>query len=474
LGATARRAAAAVIEPPQPHQQSAIERIMDEESLLIEYGTGTGKTRIATEVATVLLANGEIPGLVIVPNSIIDQTVEEFTKWTGERWVDRYVHALDGSLSIYQRREALKRGRAHIYIISTESLSYGLIREGVASREWGWVIIDEASRYRNYSKRTVTLQMIGKRAASRYALTGNLMVRAPTDVWYITNWLRPGIWGTRDLKIFKATYCIMGGYSGTAAIGIRPDKKDEFLEIMNSLRIQCELSDIRDMPERTLEVRKVGFGVTQRAAYEQMREELLVEIENTDEESFRSEASTYAVRLLRLQEICAGFSRNVDGEVARLASPKTEELLDLLEDSPTTPTVIWYWWRPELDTIRAGLARHGFAYSVFGEKGAVDRFMRGEVDIIVSQLQKGGFGLNLTRATRMIYHSLPWDLDVYSQSQERNMRLTTTADHLEIVHLVVRGSVDEYVRGRLLEKADVSATLSRSQALAILRGKVGR
>ncbi len=50
------------------------------------------------------------------------------------------------------------------------------------------------------------------------------------------------------------------------------------------------------------------------------------------------------------------------------------------------------------------------------------------------------------------------------------MRLTTTADHLEIVHLVVKNSVDEYVRNRLLEKADISATLSRSTALKLLRG----
>jgi hypothetical protein len=126
---------------------------------------------------------------------------------------------------------------------------------------------------------------------------------------------------------------------------------------------------------------------------------------------------------------------------------------------------------PNWTSIHAGLARHGFAYSVFGDKGAVDRFMSGDVNIIVAQLGKGAYGLNLTRATRMIYHSLPWDLDIYSQSQERNMRLTTTADYLEIVHLIVAGSVDGYVRNRLLEKADISATLSRSQALAILRGE---
>jgi len=64
---------------------------------------------------------------------------------------------------------------------------------------------------------------------------------------------------------------------------------------------------------------------------------------------------------------------------------------------------------------------------------------------------------------------LPWDLDVYSQSQERNMRLTTTASSLEIVHLLIRGSVDEYVRNRLLDKAGMSRQLSRSQALEMLK-----
>jgi SNF2 family DNA or RNA helicase len=95
--------------------------------------------------------------------------------------------------------------------------------------------------------------------------------------------------------------------------------------------------------------------------------------------------------------------------------------------------------------------------------------MSGKVNIFVSQLAKGGYGLNLTRAERMIYHSQPWDLDAYLQSQERNMRLTTTADRLEIIHLVTRNTVDEYVRHRLVEKADMSSKLTKSQALEMLR-----
>jgi hypothetical protein len=47
-------------------------------------------------------------------------------------------------------------------------------------------------------------------------------------------------------------------------------------------------------------------------------------------------------------------------------------------------------------------------------------------------------------------------------------RLTTTADRLEIVHLITRNSVDEYVRSKLLERADISQQMTRSQALELL------
>lgn len=444
---------------------------MDNESLLIEYGTGTGKSRIAIEAIQALLTAGETPILFVIPNSLFEQYLEEFEQWMGRAWTDRYVHFLDNTLSIYQRREALKRGRAHIYVLSTEALSYPMIREGMVDRKWAASFVDEASRFRNHSNRTVTFNMIGKRSASRYAMTGNLMVRAPTDVWYVTNWLRPGCWGTRDLRTFKMNYCVMGGYGGTKAISVRPDRVDIFKSVMNGLRIQCELSDVRDLPERVMTIRKVDLQGEQARAYKQMQETLRVEIERSSDSDFESRASTYAVRLLRLQEISAGFSRNEDGDIARLPSPKTTELLNILEDSPDTPTVVWYWWRPELDIIRSALRKHGFQPAVFGEPNAVSDFMSGKTNVFVSQLGRGGYGLNLTRATRMIYHSLPWDLDIYSQSQERNMRLTTTAEYLEIIHLLVRGSTDEYVRERLLDKADISATLSRSQALKLLRGK---
>jgi hypothetical protein len=462
-------ASTTALPPCGPHQDRAIDVIMDDMFKLIEYGTGTGKTRVFVESTEALVTAGDVPILILVPNSLIEQTVEEFDKWVGWEWVEKHLMVLGSDFKIEDRRQHLKFGKFNVYLMSHESLSYPIVREGVASRQWMAVFVDEASRFRNYSKRTTTLQTIGRKAKSRYAFTGNLAPKNPADVWYVTNWLKPGVWGTTSRKTFITDYCILGGWQGTQPIGIRPDRIAKFLAVMDSLRIKCDLRDLRTMPDRVMNVHRVNLDKKARSAYTQMQETLRVEIERVDESTFQSHAKTYATRLQRLQEIGAGFTRNVDGDVVALPCAKTSALIELLEDDPTLPTVLWYWWRPEMEGIAKALRLRKIPFTWFGSPNAVQDFMSGKVNIFVSQLAKGGYGLNLTRAERMIYHSQPWDLDAYLQSQERNMRLTTTADRLEIIHLVTRNTVDEYVRHRLVEKADMSSKLTKSQALEMLR-----
>lgn len=433
----------------------------------------TGKSRIYVEAIEALVMAGDVPILVLVPNSLIEQTTEEFELWLGVRWVEKHLTVLDSTLDIGTRRDQLKYNTlARVFILSHEALSYPLIKEGLTSRKWAAIFVDEASRFRNHTSRTTTLIAAGKRAALRYALTGNLAPRTPADVWYVMNWIQPGLFGTKNKQNFVSDYCLMGGYSGSEPTELRPDRIEKFKAIMDGYRISCDLSDVRDMPERILHVAYVNMPEKTRTAYREMQETLRLEIERVDDATFESQVTTYATRLQRLQEITSGFARNIDGDIAYLPSGKTSEMIDRLQDEPDTPTIIWGWWIPEMRNIEAHLEKYGIPYVTYDTKPgntARQRFMAGEVNVFVCQLAKGGYGLNLTRATRMIYHSLPWSLDTYLQSQERNLRLTTTAPRLEVVHLTTRRSVDEYVRNRLLARADVSAQLTRSQALELLR-----
>jgi hypothetical protein len=458
------------LPPAGSHQVKAVDEIMNREAVLVEYGTGTGKTRVIAEATEAIIAAGEAPVLVLVPNSLLEQTTEEFERWVGPAWVARHLMVLSGKYSIDLRRQQIKYARHNVYLLSHEAMSFPLIREALLSRHWCAVFLDEASRFRNYSNRTKTLINLGKRADTRYALTGNLAPRSPTDVWYCMNWLTPRLFGTSNRTIFQNSYCLLGGFEGRQVIGIRPDKLKEFRAVMDAHRITCDLRDLRTMPTRVLHQHLVNLPHQTRKAYTTMQETLRLEIERVDDATFTSHVKTYATRLQRLQEITSGFARNVEGDVVYLPSAKTTAMLDLIDDEPDVPTIVWAWWVPEITAIKAMLAKRGIPHVVLGEeKNAVEQFMKGRVNVFIAQLARGGYGLNLTRATRMIYHSLPWSLDVYLQSQERNMRLTTTADRLEIVHLTTRDTVDAYVRNRLLDRADISSQLTRSQALELLR-----
>lgn len=455
-----------------PHQERALDVMAGELTKLVEFGTGTGKSAVMVRAAKLFTQNGEGPGVMIVPNSLLDQMYEQFELWAGEDWTDRNVCLLDRTRTIYQRRQELRAAHKQVYLLGTEALSYPQIREGLTRHRWGWVIIDEASRYRNWSKRTGTLKLLGSRANSRYAFTGNLIVRNPSDCFYVTDWLEPGCWGTRQRDAFVKKYFLLGGFSGIEPVGLRPDMARDFLATYNTMRIHCELRDVRTLPDRVLEQRKTALSGPQQRAYAQMRTELRVMIERVGEPEFHSKASTYATRLMRLQEIASGFTRNTDGEYVLLPSPKTREMVETLLDDPETPTIIWYWFRPENELIQRELTKAGLPFSWFGNKNARQDFQSGKVNIFLAQMAKGGFGLNLQRATRMMYHCLPWDLDVYTQSQERNMRLDTPdpkKGFLEIIHYTVENSCEEYVRDRLIGKANMSRKFSRSQALELLR-----
>lgn len=465
-------------EPLLDKQAWAVEEVCNREFLLVEFGTGTGKTRIYVESIDIMVRSGDTPILLLVPNSLMEQTVEQFEYWLGEAWVEKHLKILGPPRKIERRREALKRGNDDVYILSHESLSYGDIREALAYRKWAAVIVDEGSRFRNHSGRTRTLMMLQSRSATRYVFTGRLQVKTPSDIFYVMNFLDKGLFGTMNRAIYINNFCLIGGYMGREPIDVRPEKLEELRTIMNERTIRCELRDLRKLPKRVLQVYRVDISADQRKAYEQMRIALKVEIERTGEPEFRSQCKTYATRLQRLQEISAGFARNIDGEVVSLPSPKTREMVEILSDTPEIPTIVWYWWTPERDRIATMLSKAKIPYRIFGAKGARQDFESGKVNVFIAQLAKGGYGLNLPRAIRMIYHSLPWDLDVYLQSQERNMRLTTktpgrrkdgTKGFLEVIHLLVRNSVDEYVRMKLLTKAGISEKISKSQALEMLR-----
>lgn len=467
--------------PPRlQHQTDAIRAILQRSGLLLSYGTGMGKSRIMLEAAQMLVTREgqRRPILFLVPNSIIEETLDQLAQWLGGWGIAMTlcmlrkpriykVKALQFVRKQYKQRSS---GRPCFVILSHEDLSYKPIVDAIKNISWSAIFLDEASRFRNNSRRSRALASLQPVADHRVAASGSFVTNSPMDIWYALKFAVPealqGFNGRGGRDLFMRHYCIMGGFGGTKPIGLRPERREELEARLNPHRLQRTLSDVRDMPDRMLLVRRVALSAEQAVAYAQMEDTLRYEITNANDEDFAASVSTYVARMQKLQEIGAGFIRDPETkEVHTFAhSAKHDELLELLRDP--TPTIVYTWWVPEFADTCLCLSRADIQYATHEYRRP---FLDGEVPVLVSPLGKGAYGLNLDRARRMIYMTLPWDLDIYSQSQERNWRLTTQ-DSKVIVHLLARDTIDEYVRRRLLAKTEMALSMTRSQALEMLRG----
>lgn len=446
---------------PAPHQAYAIEQILARDKLAVFYGTGTGKSMIMAKAAE--LIGGRC--LFLVPNSLIEQMVEEVHRWTDLDVESGRLTPLGGWLPIRTRAALIRQDSVWTHLIlSHEALSHKPIHDALRTIEFEAIFVDESSRFRNYSNRTKHL--LGLRAHRRYIFSGTPVVKSPSDLWYPMRFLDRDWCGLTRREIFNAEYCVLGGYTGTEPLRIRNDRVDQLNGILDRYRITATLSGVREMPSRTVSTRRVDLLPQQVRLYNELRDTLRLELRLADDATFSSRVSTYVARMLRLQEIAAGFARNVDGDVVYLPSAKTQELLELLEDP--TPTIVWTWWVPEYEEVCRVLDQRGLRFSRLNDPGGRDQFLRGDVDVLVAQIASGGFGLNLDRAVRSIYHSLSFDAELMAQSLDRNWRWTTEQDK-HVIYLLARGTIDEHVRTRLQEKAGVASTLTRSEALSMLQ-----
>lgn len=450
----------------KPHQKDGVSHILSHEYAITGAGTGTGKTGMMVYASKMALADGK-PVLNLVPNSIMEQTWEEYEAWTDPEWTREHVVQLH-KMRQSERARLLRAVRPNqIVIASHEMMANKEVAAGLERHHWALTLVDEGSRFRNDSLRSHCLGRLRKLSGIRNVMSGTIVVRNRADLWFPGVFLKYGLF--HDARgnpitqhdIFLRHFFEYDNENEEFLPDERPEHKAELDATINAITWRVQLSDVRDMPARTLTRRVVDMSAAQRRAYAELRDTLRLEIEREGDRDFKLRVRHYVTRIQRLQEIAAGFARNPSGDIYYIGSSKTDELGELLSDG--APTIVWSWWIPERDAILDRL--RDLRIPVTRDRAD---FNAGKAQVIVMSPASGGYGTNLDRAERMIYHSLPWDLDLYIQSQERNWRLTTTLPK-EIVHLVSRDSIDERVLGKLQAKASISErTMGRSDALSLL------
>jgi SNF2 family DNA or RNA helicase len=122
-----------------------------------------------------------------------------------------------------------------------------------------------------------------------------------------------------------------------------------------------------------------------------------------------------AVVTQKLQQMSSGFLYTDNGPVW-VSSHKFDRLEELLEENQHANTLIVYQYKEELAELKRRLPR----LVTLDDDGAIERWNRGEVELLAVHPKSAGHGLNLQHGgCHVVFLSLPWSLELYEQTVGR-------------------------------------------------------
>lgn len=433
------------------------------------------------------------PSLVVIPLSSFESWEREF-RLCGS---DAKVVSVLGTRA---KKIRLLNGEGDVFLITYESVR--TLLDELMKRQWHYLVLDESTKIKNgNAERSKALYALRDKADRRIILTGYPITQSYVDLFGQYKFLDPGIFGT-SFHRFRSRYCVMGGWNQKEVIGYANLK--EMTDNMFKRCIRFTKSECLDLPEKNYLTYKFDLSEQERAAYDELKKQLIFKFSESAAVK-QVAASNALVAGLRLVQICTGYVGGVevhtkahdtlaeqvstsatmedidlDNRVVEtlagmagfkeLGSSKLEVLEEVLENVPADENVIiWCRFKHNLRQIEGLLKKIGWTHVLFsgalsGEerKAAISGFQEGRFRAFVGILQAGGHGLDLTRASYVVYYSQDYSIERRMQSEDRAHRIGQKRN-VTYVDLVARRTIEESILTCLRGKAKEAEVLYEFQ-----------
>lgn len=453
--------------PPMSHQGYGIEKALDKDSFAFLFEQGLGKTYTSINLAALWRMKNEIDSVVVICPSSIKLVWEHELKEHCP--VDYQTHVLMAGK--YKKADRFIDSPTDFqwFIMGIESLSQGAAHEYfkkfLLSRR-SLVIIDESSRIKNPGKkRTERCIKYGELAKKRVILSGTSITQGLEDLFAQYKFLDKNIIGFNSYTTFKANYCVsipmeVARNKFVQKIVGYKNENDLLRDIM-PYTLRVEKKDALDLPNKIFQNRYVEMSKQQRKLYEEMKHEMMVELNNIEYET-----QSVLEQTLRLMQITGGFYPHDDGFKIQPKpipgkNPKIEELKELMDEIPGK-AVIWCQFKSEIEAVADMLRSKGIKFVEFHggkddieKKFAVESFRSDPEIKVFLATRAAAYGLTLVEASYSIYYSTGYSLEDYDQSQDRIHRIGQK-DQCTYIHLVCPHTIDIKVLSALRNKKSVA------------------
>ena len=386
--------------------------------------------------------------LVIAPLRVaLDTWPSEIEKWD-------HLRGLTYSVAVgneAQRKAALLQ-RASVYIINRENVGW-LVESSGLPFDYDMVVIDELSSFKSYqAKRFRALLKVRPRVKRIVGLTGTPSSNGLMDLWAEFRVLDMGKRLGRFITHYRTAFFQPDKRNAQVVFSYKPlpGAEDAIYEKISDITISMRAGDYLDMPECVMNEVKVTLSEKERQAYDTMRSELVLSLGGEE-----VDAGNAAALANKLSQMANGAVYGEDKKILPLHDQKLVALEDLIEAANGKPVLVAYWFKHDLERIRA-------RFTVREIKTAQDiaDWNQGKIPVAVIHPASAGHGLNLQAGgSTLIWFGLTWSLELYQQTNARLWRQGQEAQTVVIHHIITKDTIDERIMSALRRKDKTQSAL---------------
>jgi SNF2 family DNA or RNA helicase len=453
---------------PYEHQRNALNQSAEKTQWAYFMEMGTGKTKVTIDnMAYLFLQRKIMAALVIAPKSVytnweseIETHMPDVIKYKTYKWnIDKPK----------DYHELLKLKDLKIFLINVEALStkrgFDACVDYLKENKLNFVVLDESTTIKNRSaKRTKNILALQRLSHMRRILTGSPITKSPLDLYTQCQFLSPELLGFSSYLAFRNRYAEMTdipvGSGRFISVPKYYKRLEELEQKLKQFATRIRKDQCLDLKPKVRQKRYIELEGESKKIYEKLRTNALAIVEDSTI-SF----SNKLTEIIKLHQVCNGFTKNDDGEILTLHKSKINALDEILEETDGK-VIVWANYLYNIHEIIKFLEdKYGkeSVVSIYGDinvqkrKEAVDRIQTIlKQDFLLVILLLVVLVLPLLLCNTVIYYSNNYNLEVRMQSEDRAHRMGQKGT-VVYIDIVAKNTIDEAIMKSLTSKGQIAA-----------------